>query len=54
LVQDKVTPAPLRAGGAWTPRNWPAAWRCSLGLDLKILFKTMKKAVRDLFRSEKK
>jgi len=28
--------------------------QCSLGLDLKILFKTMKKAVRDLFLFEKK
>jgi len=54
LVQGKVTPAHLKGRGAWTPKNWPAAWRCSLGLDLKILFKTMKKAVKDLFRSEKK
>ena len=38
----------------WMVNDLEYVQQCSLGLDLKILFKTMKKAVRDLFLFEKK
>jgi len=38
----------------WLVNDLEYVQRCSLGLDLKILFKTMKKAVRDLFLFENK
>ena len=38
----------------WLVNDLEYVQQCSLGLDLKILFKTMKKAVRDLFLFEKK
>jgi lipopolysaccharide/colanic/teichoic acid biosynthesis glycosyltransferase len=38
----------------WLVHDLEYVKQCSLGLDAKILFKTMKKAVRDLFLFEKK
>jgi lipopolysaccharide/colanic/teichoic acid biosynthesis glycosyltransferase len=38
----------------WLVNDLEYVQRCSLGLDLKILLKTMKKVVRDLFLFEKK
>ena len=38
----------------WLVNDLEYVRQCSLGLDLRILFKTMRKAVRDLFLSEKK
>jgi lipopolysaccharide/colanic/teichoic acid biosynthesis glycosyltransferase len=38
----------------WLVNDLEYVRQCSLGLDLRILFKTMRKAVRDLFLFEKK